>query len=262
MGDLQRGVAHLAGLLPEDGPEEPLFWGQLGLTLRGDLADEDVAGADLGADTHDPFVVEVFEDVLGEVRDVSSDLLGAELGVSSVDLVLFDVDGGEHVVAYQALGDDDGVLEVVTLPRHEGDEQVLAEGELTVVGRWTVGEHVVLFDDVTGRNERLLVDAGALVRPPELEQVVRDPAAAGPRVVFHGDRVAGDVEDSAVALGEDEVASVAGGALFDPCPDVRGRGAQHGYGLALHVGAHQRPVGVVMLEEWDQRGRDRDDLLR
>ena len=36
--------------------------------------------------------------------------------------------------------EDDGVLEVVALPRHEGDEQVLAERQLAVVGRGTVGE--------------------------------------------------------------------------------------------------------------------------
>jgi hypothetical protein len=32
--------------------------------------------------------------------------------------------------------------------------------------------------------------------------------------------------------------------------------------LALHVRTHQRAVGVVVLEERDQRGRDTDDLLR
>ena len=34
------------------------------------------------------------------------------------------------------------------------------------------------------------------------------------------------------------------------------------YGLTLHVGAHERAVRVVVLEERDQRGRDRHDLLR
>ena len=31
--------------------------------------------------------------------------------------------------------------------------------------------------------------------------------------------------------------------------------------LALHVGSHQRPVGVVVLQEWDQRRGHRDGLL-
>ena len=40
-----------------------------------------------------------------EVRDVAGDLLGAELGVAGVDLVLLDVDRGEHVVLHQALAE-------------------------------------------------------------------------------------------------------------------------------------------------------------
>jgi hypothetical protein len=90
--DLQRGVTHLAGLLAEDGPQEALLRGELGLALGRDLADQHVAGADLGSDPHDAEVIEVGEDVVGEVRDVPGDLLGAQLGVAGVDLVLVDVD--------------------------------------------------------------------------------------------------------------------------------------------------------------------------
>ena len=34
------------------------------------------------------------------------------------------------------------------------------------------------------------------------------------------------------------------------------------HGLALHVGTHERAVRVVVLEERDQRGRDRHHLAR
>src|SRR5262249_20184347 len=50
---LEAGVADLAGLLTEDRAEEPLLGGELGLALGRDLADEDVARADLGADADD-----------------------------------------------------------------------------------------------------------------------------------------------------------------------------------------------------------------
>ena len=103
VGHLERGVADLAGLLTEDGPQQALLGGELGLALGRDLADEHVAGADLGADADDAALVEVGEDLLGEVRDVPGDLLGAELGVAGVDLVLVDVDRREHVVLHQAL---------------------------------------------------------------------------------------------------------------------------------------------------------------
>ena len=145
-GHLEAGVAHLAGLLTEDGAQEALLRGELGLALRGDLADEHVAGADLGADADDAPLVEVLEDLLGEVGDVPGDLLRAELGVAGVDLVLVDVDRREHVVLHQALREDDGVLEVVALPRHEGDEQVLAQRQLAVVGGGAVGEDRALLE--------------------------------------------------------------------------------------------------------------------
>ena len=104
-GHLQRRVADLTGLLTEDRAQQALLRRELGLALGRDLADEDVAGADLGADADDAALVEVLEDVLGEVRDVARDLLGAELGVAGVDLVLLDVDRREHVVLHEALGD-------------------------------------------------------------------------------------------------------------------------------------------------------------
>ena len=102
-GTFRRGVADLAGLLTEDRAQQALLRRELGLALRRDLADEDVAGADLGTDADDAALVEVLEDVLGEVRDVAGDLLGAELGVAGVDLVLLDVDRREHVVLHEAL---------------------------------------------------------------------------------------------------------------------------------------------------------------
>src|SRR5205823_10773114 len=54
--DLERGVADLPRLLFEDGADQLLLRGQLGLALRGDLADEEVARSDLGADADDATV--------------------------------------------------------------------------------------------------------------------------------------------------------------------------------------------------------------
>ena len=146
VGHLQRGVADLARLLLEDRADQLLLGRQLGLALRRDLADEQVARADLGADADDAAVVEVAQRLLGAVRDVAGDLLVAQLGRAGVDLVLLDVDRGELVVLDQAAREDDRVLEVVALPGHEGDHQVLAQGHLAVVGRRAVGEHVAGLD--------------------------------------------------------------------------------------------------------------------
>src|SRR4051794_36461289 len=169
---LQRGVANLARLLTEDRAEQPLFRRQLGLALGRDLADEDVARDDLGTDADDAALVEVGEDLLAHVGDVAGDLLGAELGVPRVDLVLLDVDRGQHVLLHQPRGQDDRVLVVVALPRHEGDQQVLAERHLTVLGAWSVRDDLTGLDLLALVDDRLLVDARALVGPTELRHPV------------------------------------------------------------------------------------------
>src|SRR5207249_9527063 len=93
--DLERGVADFARLLLEDRADQLLLGRQLGLALGRHLAYEQVARADLGADTDYPALVEVLERLLRAVRDVARDLLVAQLGRAGVDLVLVDVDRGE-----------------------------------------------------------------------------------------------------------------------------------------------------------------------
>src|SRR3546814_17803805 len=76
-------------------------------------------------------LVEVAQRGLADVGDVACDLLLAQLGVAGHHLELLDVDRCEDVVPHDALGDQDGVLEVVALPRTDGDQQVAAERQLT-----------------------------------------------------------------------------------------------------------------------------------
>ena len=45
-----------------------------------------------------------------------------------------------------ALGDEDRILEVVAVPRHERDEHVAAERELAELGRGAVGDDVAGLD--------------------------------------------------------------------------------------------------------------------
>src|SRR5439155_25713118 len=63
-------------------------------------------------------------------------------------------------------------LVVVELPRHEGDENVAAEGELAVIGAGAVGEDLSFADALSFANDWLLRDAGVLVRPLEFDELV------------------------------------------------------------------------------------------
>ena len=63
-----------------------------------------------------------------------------------MELELLDVDRCEDVILDQLLTDHDCVLEVVPIPRHESDEHVATERELSVICTRAVG------DDVAGLN--------------------------------------------------------------------------------------------------------------
>src|SRR5579864_3828220 len=237
----QARVAHLARLLAEDRAEQPLLGRQLGLALGRDLADQDVALLDLGADVDDAALVEVAQRVVRHVGDVARDLLGTELGLASLRLVLLDVDRGVHVFLHDPLREQDRVLEVVALPGHECDQDVAAKSHLTVVDRGTVGEDVALLHVLSGLHHRAVVEARALVGPCELLQrvvllrsaVVRldDDLEHRRRVhVFQLFRVR-DVDDRPRDVGDDHLARVLGGVVLDTRAHERRVGDEQRHGL-------------------------------
>ena len=80
-------------------------------------------------------------------------------------------------------------------------------------------------------------------------------------VVLDDDRCGVGRGDLTVGAREHAAAGVLGGAILHPGADDRRLRAEQRHGLTLHVGTHQGAVGIVVLEERDQRRRDRDDLL-
>src|SRR5207253_1157786 len=136
----QRGIAHLACLLTEDGPQQAFLGRELRLTLGRDLAHQDVAGVDLRADVDDAALVEVLQRLIADIGDIAGDLLRAQLGVAGFDFVLLDVDRGVFVLAHDRLGDQDGVFVVVPLPGHERHQDVAAERQLPFGGCRAVRE--------------------------------------------------------------------------------------------------------------------------
>ncbi len=261
---LQRGVAHVGGLLAEDGAQQLLFRRHRAFALRRHLADQNVARVHLGADIHDAGLVEVAQRFLADVRDVAGDFLLAELGVARHHLEFLDMDRGEHVIAGDTLGDQDGVFEVVAVPGHEGAQRVAAQRQLAQLGGRAVGDDVAGGHAVAHLHQRTLVDAGALVGAHVLAQAV-DIDALGRAVLggrAHHDARAVDLVDDAGALGDDGGARVARHGGFHAGADNRRVGLDQRHRLTLHVRAHQRAVGVVVLKEGDERRGDRNQLLR
>ena len=141
------------------------------------------------------------------------------------------------------------------------------EREFAALGARPVGQHLALTDAVAHAHQRLLVDAGVLVRALELDERVdvgADFAAEHAGVVgldAHDDALGVDLIDDAVAAADDHRAGIARGDAFHAGADQRSFAANQRHGLALHVRTHQGAVGVVIFEERNQAGRDGDELL-
>jgi hypothetical protein len=116
----------------------------LGVTLPTRMS----PASHLGADVDDAGLVELRQRGLADVRDIAGDLLRTELGVPRHTGQLLDMDRGETILLDHALRDQDRVLEVVAVPGHEGDAQVLPQGQLAHVGGGAVGEDIAARDDV------------------------------------------------------------------------------------------------------------------
>ena len=255
MGHTQGGIADLAGLLTEDGAQQALLGGQLGFALRGDLADKDVAGLDLGTNADDAAVVQILQCVIADIRDVAGDLLGSELGVAGLGLIFFNVDGGVNILADELLVQQDGVLVVVAFPGHEADQSVLAKADLTVAGSGAIGQHIAGLDGIADIDDGALVVAVALVGAHELDQLIGIGRAVG---AADNDLVGVNILDRAVMGGQHADTGVGGGLILHAGSDNGLLGDHQRHSLTLHVGAHQGTVTVIVLEERDAGRGHRD----
>ncbi len=233
--------------------QQLFFRRQLALGLWRYLTYQNIARVDEGADADDAVLVEVAQRLGRDVGNVASELLLAELRLADLNLELLDVDRGIGVVFHQLFADDDRVLEVVAVPRHERDQHVAAQGQLALDGRRPVGQHLPLFHLLTDAHDRLLVQASVFIQPGKLAQEIL--------ALVHADAEAVHVADGPGPLGPHDHAAVLGHVLFEARGHDRRLGDQQRHRLALHVGTHQRPVGVVVFEERNQARRDADHLL-
>ncbi len=255
----QGGVAHLARLFAEDGAQQALLGGELGLALGRHLAHQDIPGAHLRTHADDAAFVQLAQRVVRNVGDVAGDLFGSELGVAGLHLVLLHVDGGEHVVADAFFVDENRVLVVVALPGHEPDQSIFAQRDLAIAGGGAICDDLPLHDMLVVLDDRALVDAGALVGAHKFNQLIGFQRTVAVRL--DDDLVGRDLLDRTVLLGEHGNAGIDRRLVLHAGAHDGGIGLEQGHRLALHVGAHQRAVRVVVLQKGDHRGRDRDDHL-
>ena len=171
--------------------------------------------------------------------------------------------GGKNILLDHTLVEHDGVLIVVTLPRHEGNLEVATQGEFTILGGVTLGEDVATGDALSARTDGTEVDGCRLVGFAPLRYAVfLDGILEGYEFLLVG-AVVTDADccrvyelDDTVTLGHNLGTGVADKLSFDTCTDNGSLGTHQRHGLAHHVRTHQRTVRVVVFEEGDERSRD------
>ena len=167
--------------------------------------------------------------------------------------------GSEDVPAYHLFGKHDGVLVVVSLPRHEGNLEVASESEFAVLGRISLGHHLTLFHFVALAYYRLEHDGRALVGPPEYRELVNGHVRAEAyeflvlaAVVPYVDFVCIHINHFTLALCNDLGPGIEADPLLEAGTHDRGLRIKERNRLPHHVRTHQGTVGIIVLEERNQ----------
>jgi hypothetical protein len=144
---LERGVADLAGLLAEDRAQQPLLGvssvSPLGVTLPTRMS-PGTTSAPMRMMPRSSRSARTSSETFGMSRVISSGPSLVSRASTSCSSMWIEVSTSSCTRRWE----DDRVLVVVALPRHERDEQVLAERHLAVVGARAVGEHLAGLDPV------------------------------------------------------------------------------------------------------------------
>ena len=176
--------------------------------------------------------------------------------------------GSENIFADHALVDHDGVLKVVSFPRHERYQQVAAQGQLTALRSVAFAKNLTFFHTFSLHYDGAQVDGGALVGLQKLHQRIHlDVAFKANQGVFFG-AVVGNVNlvgiyvlDRSQTFCVDQHTGIPRHLLLQTGSNNWGFRTQQRHGLAHHVGSHQRAVGVVVLQERNHRRGNRSDLV-
>ena len=256
---IQRRVAHISGLLAENSAQQPFFRREFGLAFGRDLADQDIAGMNFGANTDNAFRIQILELFLADIRDVACYHFGPKLGFAHVGRIMLNLDGSVAIVAHQPLRDNDGVLVVKAVPHHVSHEHVLAQSQLAVLDRRTIAQRLALFYLLAKRHDGRLVNATRGVRADKFMKAVSVHFAF---LAGKLDTGAVDGRNLAVVRSRKDVPRRHGRGPLHAGTDERRVSFDARHALALHVRAHEGARSVVMFQKGNQARRHAQNLVR
>ena len=171
-GHAQRSIAHFSRLFTEDGAQQAFLCRQLRFSFGCYLADQDVPGTHLRANTNNTPLIQFFERIF------------ATLGISRVisPRPVWYLSLRSHIPRYEwrythrraqfFFIDEDRILVVVAFPSHKTDQRIFPKliSPLLVAGPSAITMPLVTL--LTFFHNRALVDAGTLVGPHKFQNLV------------------------------------------------------------------------------------------
>ena len=234
VGQAQTGILHLAGFLTENRAQQLFLGAEFFLTFGCDLTYQNVKRPHLSPDTDDPFLIQIFQGFIAHVGYVTGDLLWTQPGVTSLYLMLLDVDRRELILAHQSFADQDCILKISTLPRQESAQHVMPKCQLASFSRGAVRQHLAFVHSLTFTNNRPMVNTGALVRALVLVKLVSLQSFR----LAHDDLITCHADHLAIILCQHNLPGIEGCPPLHPSSYNRGFGLNKGHRLTLHVGSH------------------------
>ena len=165
-------ITYLSCLLTEDGTKETLLSSKLCLSLRSNLTNKDITGTYLSTDTDDTTLIQIFQSIITDTRNITCDLFRSQLGITGFCLIFLDMDRCINIILYQSLAKQNGILVVITFPGHKSDQRVLTKCKLTIGCRRTISDNLSCLNVLTLEHDRSLVVAVALVASHKFGQMI------------------------------------------------------------------------------------------
>ena len=154
---------------------------------------------------------------------------------------------------------DDSIFIVVTMPCHEGNSNILTKCQFSVFHGWTIRKDVSWLYLFSLPYNRLLIQTCRRVGAVILCQLINGFLTV---FIFCDDCLCINVSDCAFCSSNACCTRITSYSIFHTCSDIWRMRIEKRYGLTLHVGTHQSSVSVIVFQERNACGSDRNCLTR
>ena len=196
--------------------------------------------------------------MLGNVRDITSNLFWTKFGFTNFYIEIFNVNRGQSIIFDKLARNHDGVIHVVTTPWHEGHKEVTTESEFIIFKRSAFDKSVTSFNFLTTNRHTALVVTLVRVGLFEMLDKIFFRGFVG---VFDNYRFTVCLFDYTITFGDDQLRSGASDIIFNTGTNGWGLITEKRHSLFLHGAAHECTVDTVLFHEWNKSGRNTKNFL-